>query len=282
MTQIALFLIATPINDSPPSEPRFDDLSPRAAELLKTAAFVIGEEFRPLTTLLKRLGRERAPNSDELAVLNEHTDSGELSALADRIEKTSREGEYSVLVSDCGTPGFCDPGAPLVAELRRRGLRVSSVPGASSLMCILSLSGLDLKEFVFRGFLPASKEDRAEALSAVQREIRPQVLMDTPYRMTRLLEELARTVGDRRMTLGCDLTAATEHIVSGQARDVWRQVQDWPEENQKREFILILAHDESRLGRDDSRQNAREVRSPQVRSATGPKRRDNEHRPKRR
>lgn len=268
MNDIALYLIATPIG-SP------DDLSPRAARLLREAKLVIGEEFRPLTTLLKSLGRERHPTNDDLMVLNEHSTPDDVAELCERVIANFGGGSYTALVSDCGTPGFCDPGAPLVAALRRRGHRVSSVPGASSLMCLLSASGVDLRQFVFRGFLPAEREEREKALREVATERRAQVLMDTPYRLVRLLDDLELVARERALTLGCDLTTESEVYLSGTAHTVKSTVAGWAPEQRKREFIILLhatsSHDKTNEPKDRERPE---------RSAKFPKKPDTAYRAK--
>lgn len=244
MTDTALYLIATPIGDD-------GDLSPRATRLLLDAELVIGEEFRPLTTLLKRIGRPRKPVENhgaepELEVLNEHSKPEDVQRLADRIEKIARDGRFVALMSDCGTPGFCDPGAPLVHELRKRGLKSSSAPGASSLMCLLSLSGQQLTEFVFRGFLPNDREEREKSLRLLAQEDRPVVLMDTPYRLEKLLGELSRAFPARHATLGCDFTSPQELVVSGTLQSLAKTWSERPADNRKAEFMILLHSQNSR------------------------------------
>jgi 16S rRNA (cytidine1402-2'-O)-methyltransferase len=254
MTDTALYLIATPIGDD-------GDLSPRATRLLLDAELVIGEEFRPLTTLLKRIGRPRKPvdnnSSDpELEVLNEHSKPDDVIRLADRVEKIARSGRFTALMSDCGTPGFCDPGAPLVQELRKRGLRSSSAPGASSLMCLLSLCGQPITEFVFRGFLPNDRDERESALKALNHESRPVVLMDTPYRLEKLLGELARTASTRTATLGCNFTSASEQVLSGTLQSLANSWSERPDDQRKAEFMILL-----HAAKEPS-QNARRIDEP--------------------
>lgn len=240
-SKTALFLVATPIGDD-------GDLSSRATRLLLEADLVIGEEFRPLTTLLKRIGRPRksappqARNAEpsDIEVLNEHSKPDDVKALADRVTKIHKAGGFTALVSDCGTPGFCDPGAPLVQEVRRRGFRVSSAPGASALMCLLSLAGHRLDQFVFRGFLPASREERDEALKTIVRETRATVLMDTPYRLEKLLTELAAVMPGRRAILGCDFTAANEAVYEGTLSEMAAMWTKKPDGQKKAEFMLLL------------------------------------------
>lgn len=254
MTDTALYLIATPIGDD-------GDLSPRATRLLLDAELVIGEEFRPLTTLLKRIGRPRKPAENnqadpELEVLNEHSKPDDVRRLADRIEKIARSGRFTALMSDCGTPGFCDPGAPLVKELRQRGLRSSTAPGASSLMCLLSLCGQPLTEFVFRGFLPNDREEREQALKALAHEGRPVVVMDTPYRLEKLLGELSRTFPARLATLGCDFTSPSEQVLSGTLQSLAKLWSERPADQRKAEFMILLH------AANEPSQNSRRVDEP--------------------
>jgi 16S rRNA (cytidine1402-2'-O)-methyltransferase len=241
VSEIALYLVATPIGDDA-------DLSARATRLLLEAKLVIGEEFRPLTTILKRLGRPRVmpdpkarpPELPDLEVLNEHSKPEDVKFLADRVIAIHKAGGFTALVSDCGTPGFCDPGAPLVAELRRRGYTSSAAPGASALMCLLSVAGTRLDQFVFRGFLPASREERDASLKELARETRALIVMDTPYRLEKLLSELAIAVPTRLATLGCDFTSQKEKIYQGTLPDLVKLWAAKPAEEKKAEFMILL------------------------------------------
>lgn len=216
---IGLELIATPIGDP-------GDITLRAIEALRAASVVIGEERREVSTLLKRLGIE----GKRMELLNEHSRDDDVRELADFCSR-----ERVALVTDCGTPGFCDPGAKLVALCRKRGIAVRSLPGASSLMVLLSMSGSDLREFVFRGFLPAEREERARALKELERERRPIVLMDTPYRLSRLLSELSAKWPKRRALLGLDFTLPTEAVWEGELDSLAARVKD-----RKAEFMLVV------------------------------------------
>lgn len=216
---MSLELIATPIGDA-------GDITLRAIDVLKAADVVIGEERKEVSKLLKSLGIE----GKRLELLNEHSREDDLKDLV-ALCRTQRVA----LVTDCGTPGFCDPGAKLVALCRAENLPSKPIPGASSLMCLLSVSGRYLSEFLFRGFLPAEKDARAAALSELSRERRPVILMDTPYRMGRLLEELAAKFPTRKVLLGCDFTQASETVIEASASDLPALVGE-----RKAEFILAL------------------------------------------
>lgn len=216
---MALTLVAVPIGNP-------GDISLRAIEVLRAAPVVVGEERKEVSKLLKRLGIE----GKRLELLNEHskdTDLADLLALC-------RAGDVA-LVSDCGTPGFCDPGAKLVAACREEAIPVKPIPGASSLMSLLAVSGRDMREFLFRGFLPAEREERQRALRDLERERRPIVLMDTPYRLSRLLGELAAKWPDRTALIGCDFTQETETILEAPLKELARQLGE-----RKAEFILAV------------------------------------------
>lgn len=216
---MSLQIIATPIGNP-------GDITLRAIESLRTADVVIGEERSEVSKLLKRL----EITGKKLELLNEHSKDEDVKELLELCRNSK-----VALVSDCGTPGFCDPGSRLVKACRAEGIEVQGLPGASSLMTLLSLNGIDVREFVFRGFLPAEREERAQALNELKREGRAVVLMDTPYRLGRLLSELAQAFGERKALIGLDLTQPTEKVIEASLSKLAKDL-----EGVKAEFILLL------------------------------------------
>ncbi len=214
-----LTLIATPIGND-------QDISLRALEALKNASTIILEEFKESTRFLRAHGI----SGKTYEQLNEHSKPEDLKRLTELCEK-----ENVILITDCGTPGFCDPGADLVRECRKRGISVQTFPGPSSLMGLLSLSSVRLDQFVFRGFIPAENEARRRAWTDLQKESRALVLMDTPYRFQKMLSEAAEFFPERRMLLTLNLTQETEKILEGPAAQLLRQ--DLPS---KAEFMLLI------------------------------------------
>jgi 16S rRNA (cytidine1402-2'-O)-methyltransferase len=201
---MALFVVATPIGNS-------KDFTERALEALRTADLVIGEELKPLRQILKSAGVQ-APAMDQL---NEHSRPADVEHLLEQCRVKN-----VALVSDCGTPGFCDPGADLVHACHKAGIKVYGLPGASSLMALLSVSGVRVDQFVFFGFLPAKSEQRASALLELVKEKRACVVMETPYRAARLASDLAEHFGDRVCILGLNLTQENERIVRARGREL--------------------------------------------------------------
>jgi len=139
------------------------------------------------------------------------------------------------LISDCGTPAFCDPGADLVRMCRKEGFKVEVVPGPSSLMSFLGGAGTKIKEFYFRGFLSAKTEIRNQEIQSLKKCKVPVVLMDTPYRLTRLLQDLNRSFPNNFVSLGLDLSMDTEEFIYGRPTDILKKVG-----GQKREFVMML------------------------------------------
>ena len=216
-----LFIVATPIGN-------YGDITLRALETLKSADAVACEEFREGSTLLKKLGI----SEKKLMILNEHNEKEG----TEDIIQALLSGQTIALVSDCGTPAFADPGTSLVKRCVDYGIPVSSVPGASSLMAAISLSPLPLKEFYFAGFLPRAESERREKLAFIKTLRIPVVLMDTPYRMGKLLNEIGLSFGkNRQVTLAVDLTLPSESLLHGPVGEITKRVQE-----RKCEFILIV------------------------------------------
>ncbi len=217
-----LTIVATPIGHP-------QDITLRAIELLRTADIIIGEELRVASTLLKRLD---IPNK-EIYELNEHSKKEDLYELLDFCKTKN-----VALISDCGTPGFSDPGSDLIKLCRQKNVPVTTAPGASSLMALLSLSSEKLLEFVFYGFLPADKSEREKALLNLKNEKRAWIIMDTPYRLRALLEGLSTQMPKSRALLGLNLTQSSEKTYEGSFQEIFRKCIE-EDKIEKAEFILL-------------------------------------------
>jgi 16S rRNA (cytidine1402-2'-O)-methyltransferase len=218
-----LYIVATPIGNP-------DDITLRAVETLKSADAVVCEEYKPGSTLLKKLGIE----GKELVLLNEHNEPEVAADLLMRLLK----GESLALFSDCGTPVFSDPGHYLIQLAASSGVKVSPVPGASSLMAALSVVDFHLDRFVFGGFPPRDSDTRRKVLTHYRTLKMPVVLMDTPYRLGSLLDDVVKVFGRGHwVTVAFDLTLPTETIFRGEAEEVRKQVGP-----RKGEFIMIIGN----------------------------------------
>ena len=216
-----LYIVATPIGN-------LDDITLRALKVLKEADAIICEEMRVGTSLLKKLGVE----PKEIILLNEHNEDDQATQIAARLV----QGQVMALISDTGTPVFADPGSLLISVAAGFGIQVIPVPGANSLIAALSVLDFKLEQFVFGGFLPREAEQRRQELTRLRSMHMPVVLMDTPYRLGPLLEDVARIFGPgQAVTVACDLTQSGEKIYRGSAAGVRKQIGP-----RKAEFVLII------------------------------------------
>ncbi len=216
-----LYVVATPIGE-------VTDLSIRAQTLLKDCSLIIGEEKKETDLLLKRNGAY----PKEMFLLNEHSTPQDIQEMAQLCKKAS---PHAVLVSDCGTPGFCDPGAELVAACRKLQVPVRSSPGPSSLMAFLSVAGVRLEQFYFRGFLPRETTDRTKAWQEIARSPVPTIIMETPYRLKKIKEELKTHAAQKRVIVGLELSTSEEKVLDGNGANV---LEDLTQE--KGEFLLLV------------------------------------------
>ncbi|MBM3137207.1 MAG: 16S rRNA (cytidine(1402)-2'-O)-methyltransferase [Chloroflexi bacterium] len=216
-----LFIVSTPIGNS-------KDITLRALEILEKADAVICEEFREASTLLKILGI----TEKQLLQLNEHN---EVEA-AEEMVMHLINGQTLALISDAGTPAFADPGTTLIKRCMELQVPVEAIPGPSSLMAAISLSPMPLDEFYFAGFLPRKEDQRKNKLNSLKRMNSSIILMDTPYRLKKLLEEVKEFFGTGRLvTVAIDLTQPDESVIHGTVNEVLQKVG-----SRKGEFILIL------------------------------------------
>ena len=216
-----LYIIATPIGN-------WEDITIRAINTLKSVDVIICEEFREGTTLIKKLDLPKK----ELVLLNEHNEKEQVPEIFNRLLM----GENFGLISDCGTPVFADPGHYLIEQAAMFNIPVIPIPGASSLMATLSILNFKLDNFFFAGFLPREKNERKKSLNNLRSLDAPIILMDTPYRLTKLLEEVALTFGkNRQVTLAVNITMDNEQYYRGSVSEVISQLT-----TKKAEFILVV------------------------------------------
>jgi 16S rRNA (cytidine1402-2'-O)-methyltransferase len=217
-----LFLVSTPIGN-------YDDITIRALDTLRKVDFIICEEYKAARRMLSHYKIKK-----ELIALNEHNEN----EVVDEIIEEILNGKTTALISDCGTPLFSDPGHLLVDLCISQGIEVVSVPGANSLLPSLIGSAYNIEKFYYYGWLSAKKDIRRKQLIDLKRIKEVIVLMDTPYRLKRLLSDLVNIFGNTTpVCLAFKLTMKDEKYYRGSAQ----KVLDIAEKNNlKGEFVLIV------------------------------------------
>ena len=192
-----LILVATPIG-------HLDDLSARALATLKAADAVACEDTRVTRRLLERFG----VTGKRLIATHDHNEAASAAGLVKLIE----EGARVALVSDAGTPAISDPGYRVVRAVLDAGLPVSAVPGPSSVITALILSGLPTDQFAFLGFAPRKPGKRKaffETWAALPATL---VVMESPQRLADCLADARAVLGDREAALALEMTKAFERV----------------------------------------------------------------------
>ncbi len=231
-----LYLVATPIGN-------LADISLRALHVLQMADVLACEDTRHTQALLRAWGMQR-PASQLLAV-HQHNEQQAAQAVVLRLQS----GQRVAYVSDAGTPAISDPGARLVQAVQLAGLRTMPIPGASSVITALSVSGADTAEkgsgvagsdggWLFAGFLPSKGRERQQALAALLAQRRAVVLLEAPHRIGALCQELA-AFGQRPVTLARELTKQFESVHTLPADGLSAWLQGAPERS-KGEFVVVI------------------------------------------
>ena len=221
-------MVATPIGN-------LADISLRALHVLQLVDTVACEDTRHSQAMLRAFGIDH-PAGAWLAV-HQHNESTSSAAVIERL----RQGQRVAFVSDAGTPAISDPGARLVARVQAEGLRAIPLPGASSVTALLSVSGQweDTQPgFVFQGFLSSRAQERQAQVNQLAQEPRAQVLLEAPHRIQALAQAL-QTLGDRRITVGRELTKQFEEIATLSARELPAWLQASPHRT-RGEFALVV------------------------------------------
>ena len=217
-----LYIVPTPIGN-------LDDITLRAIKTLEAADFILAEDTRTTSVLLKHLGIEKRLYAHHK--FNEH-------ATAASLTEAIGEGRTVALVSDAGTPGISDPGFLLVRSCVEAGIEVETLPGATALIPALVQSGFPCDRFCFEGFLP-QKKGRMKRLEELREEQRSIIFYESPHRVVKCLEQLSEVFGsERRVSVSRELTKKFEQTVRGTIAEV---AEHFAQHEPKGEFVIVVA-----------------------------------------
>ena len=199
-----LYIVATPIGN-------LGDITYRAIETLKSVDYIAAEDTRHTLQLLNHFEIKkpmiscRAQNEAEVS-----------KKIIDLLE----DDKSVAFVSDAGTPGISDPGAVLVTEVRKAGFNVVPIPGARAFATLVSVAGTGGKTIIFEGFLSPKSGRRKNRVKELLLTGSAFILYESPYRIVKLLTDIADIDSERRVVVGRELTKLHEEIVDGSAKDV--------------------------------------------------------------
>jgi 16S rRNA (cytidine1402-2'-O)-methyltransferase len=207
-SQGTLYIVSTPIGN-------LEDVTHRALRILKEVGLVAAEDTRQTQKLLNHykihvpLTSYHGYNKEEKSRL-----------LLERLQ----QGVSVALVCDSGTPLISDPGLYLIRRCIEEGVRTVPVPGASAVLCALSVAGLPTDSFLFEGFLPRKKGKKIKKLESLKTVPYTLVLFESPYRVVQTLKDCLEVLGNRPVVLAREMTKVYEEFIRGKITDVLEKI----------------------------------------------------------
>ena len=196
-TSGTLYIVATPLGN-------LGDMTYRAVETLRTVDLIACEDTRTSQTLLAHFDIHKPLVSYHN--FNEHK-------ITERLIKRLQAGENIALISDAGTPSISDPGFVIVREAIAQGINIVPIPGASAVITALAVSGLATDAFIFYGFLPQTQGKRRTVIESLAERRETLIFYESPFKIHKLIDLLAETLGNRRVVLCRELTKKFEEII---------------------------------------------------------------------
>ena len=217
-----LSIVATPIGN-------LDDITYRAVKILGECDIIICENPKHSLKLLNKLGIKK-----KLIALHDYNEY----KIIDQV-KGLLKNKNCALISDAGSPLISDPGYNLVQYCIANNIRVTSVPGPSSILSSLQLSGLPISEFAFFGFVPKSKKKIEDLVKSIFQERRTSVFFVSSHRLIVFLDCLENIIPERTISICKELTKANEFVFRGNPSNVKNKILE-DKENIKGEFVAVV------------------------------------------
>ncbi len=228
-----LYIVATPIGN-------LADIGQRAEETLKVVDLIAAEDTRHSARLLKHLGIK-----NKLISLHEHNEKTRIEKLVEKLIA----GTNIALISDAGTPLISDPGYALVKAVHEAGLKVSPIPGPSSIIVALSGAGIPTDQFSFYGFLSHKNKERMDKLRAIKNQFGTLVLFESSHRIVRLLEQLMEVFPGRHIVVAKELTKVYERFLRGTAAQLLAMFAA-DISLSKGEFVVLIDNPDNMIARE--------------------------------
>lgn len=228
-----LYIVATPIGN-------LQDMTQRALDILAKADLIVCEDTRVSGKLLSAYGIS-APTLS----YNDHN----AEERRPKIMQALQDGKHVALVSDAGTPLVSDPGYKLVREAIAQGVYVTALPGASSVLAALCLSGLPSDRFFFAGFLPAKQEALKKEIASLAAIPSTLILFESAKRLTDTLAALHKGLGNRQAAVVRELTKLYEETKRGTLQELHQYYEKAGEP--KGEIVIVIAPPAEENASDD-------------------------------
>ncbi|MCK9185827.1 16S rRNA (cytidine(1402)-2'-O)-methyltransferase [Candidatus Gracilibacteria bacterium] len=215
-----LYIVSTPIGN-------LEDITLRAIRTLKEVDMIAAEDTRHSRILL-----DKYEISKPITSYHSYTDDRKL----EQIISILKEGKSVAVISDAGTPGISDPAYTLIKRAIEEGIQICPIPGASSLLSALVMSGMKMNQFLYLGFLPL-KKGRQTLLKSLAQEERTMVIFEAPHRLERTLKDLKEYLGDRQIAVCREITKIFEETRRGKISEMMTHFE---KTKPRGEFVLVI------------------------------------------
>jgi len=215
-----LYIVSTPIGN-------LEDISFRALFILKNVDFIAAEDTRTSGILLSSYGIK-----NKYISYYSQVEADKSSMIINEL----KSGKSIALISDAGTPCISDPGNMLVSICIKEGIDVVSIPGASSLIHSLVLSGFSTDKFYYQGFLPL-KKGRETLFNELKNIKMPIIIFESPFRVLKTLQDILKYLGNKEVALGRELTKKFEEIRRGKVKELLESKNSL---KIKGEFVIVI------------------------------------------
>lgn len=213
-----LYIVSTPIGN-------LEDISFRALYVLKNVDMIATEDTRVASVLLNHFDIKK-----KLISYYSHVENSKLEYITAFI----KEGNSVALISDAGTPCISDPGSILVNKCIGENIDIVSIPGASSLVHALVMSGFKNEKFYFQGFLP-QKKGREKTFSELKNISGNIVIFESKFRIKRTLNDILKNLGNKEVAIGRELTKKFEETIRGRVKEI-----NMNSIKEKGEFVIVI------------------------------------------
>ena len=217
----SFYICPTPIGN-------LSDISSRLNQVLSDVDIIYAEDTRVAKKLLSHLNQK--------IEIRSYFKGNEVKKI-DEILNLLDDDKSIAMISDAGTPLISDPGNTLVKKLIKSNVEIVSIPGPSSVLVALTLSGFDTEKFTFLGFVPKSGKERSEFFNNIQETQLTLICFTSPNRLKKDLEEFVNKNIENEIVVCRELTKKFETIYRGTAKTLLRDI---PDTEYKGEITLVI------------------------------------------
>ena len=186
--------------------------------------YYIVEHEKSARRFIKAVASKKSQSSLYIEEINKFTKPQDIPQMLEPCLKGLDVG----VISDAGCPGIADPGAAVVAQAHKNGIKVVPLVGPSSILLAMMASGFNGQNFAFNGYLPIDKAERKAKIKQLEKrsiqDNQSQLFIETPYRNNQMLESLTTALQKNTdICVACDITLSTEYIRTAPAKD-WKRI----------------------------------------------------------